>query len=130
MENTNTEKTVVKKVSIKKAAVAKKIDKTAAKKTAAKKTDKKTTAVKKEKKFKSTSGNYKSVRSLAESMFAKNKELKHEELEKSVRKEFPMSKYTKNDYAWLKNKIISHNTWTTMDAPAWTKKPSAKIKKG
>lgn len=78
---------------------------------------------------KSTSGNYKSVRNLCEQQFAKNKDTSSDEMMKLVKKEFPTHKYCiSNHYPWYKTHIVSRNEWTTIDPPAWSKKPSAKLK--
>ncbi len=96
-------------------------------------TKKKTKKVAKPKveKKKSTSGNYKSVRQLVETQFSKNKDVTAEEILKAVVKEFPNVKYVENPkqhFAWYKSHIISRNEWVTIDPPAWSKKPAAKIK--
>ncbi len=78
---------------------------------------------------KSTSGNYKSARNLIESMFAKNKDASSDEIMKAMKREFPSHRYcVSNHYPWYKTHIVSRNEWTTIDPPAWTKKPTAKIK--
>lgn len=78
---------------------------------------------------KSTSGNFKSVRNLIETTFAKNKDTSSDEMMKLVKKEFPTHKYCiSNHYPWYKTHIVSRNEWTTVEPPAWSKKPTAKLK--
>ena len=124
----NTEK-VAKKVTVKKAVVAKQIDKKVAKK-AVKKTEAKTAKVgPRGPRAKSLTGEHKSVRNLIECQFAKDKDTTSDEMMKLVKKEFPDHKYcVSNHYPWYKTHIVSRNEWTTIEAPKWSKKPSAKIK--
>ena len=62
---------------------------------------------------KSVSGKYPSVRAFAEEMFDENEKVTSAEMEEAVKAEFPESRFTKNDFNWLKNKIISHGEWKT-----------------
>ena len=62
---------------------------------------------------KSVSGQYPSVRALAEEMFSIDPELKADDFLTRVKEEFPDSRATKNDFNWLKNKIIYHSEWKT-----------------
>ena len=57
---------------------------------------------------KSISGNYPSVRAFAEEMFELNPEVTAKEMEEAVKNEFTDSRFTKNDFNWLKNKIVYH----------------------
>jgi len=116
-------KVTVKKVVSKKAAI---VSKKIAAKSTKKGGDKKAVA-----KRESTSGNYKNIRHLMETLFAKDKGLTKEDAIKSVKKEFPESAFlekTASHFGWYKNKIVSHNTWVSVEPPAWSKGPRAKIK--
>lgn len=126
----NTEK-VTKKVTIKKVVVAKQADKKVATKKTDKKADAKTakTVGPRGPRAKSLTGEHKSVRNLIECQFAKDKNTTSEEMMKLVKKEFPDHKYcVSNHYPWYKTHIVSRNEWTTIEAPKWAKKSSAKIK--
>ncbi len=124
----NTEK-VAKKVTIKKAVVAKVVDKKTAKAVGNKAEVKTKKVGPRGPRAKSTSGNYKSVRNLIERTFAEKKDTTSEEMMKLVKKEFPDHKYcVSNHYPWYKTHIISRNEWTTVEAPKWSKKPTAKLK--
>lgn len=92
-----------------------------------KKAEKKTE--KKAKRPASTSGKYKNIRHLIESLFAGNKEISYEDTVKRVSAEFPESAYKKTHYAWYKNKIVSHGEWKHVEKPKSEKVPTAKIKK-
>lgn len=53
-------------------------------------------------------GKYKTVRQLADELFGKKKDaLTFEELEAAVHKNFKGSKFSKNDYGWLKYHILT-----------------------
>ncbi len=70
----------------------------------------------------SVSGQYKSVREYAEKAFADTEgKITAAEMEAGVKAEFPESRFTKSDYNWLKNKIISLGEWTKVEVPTWYK---------
>lgn len=53
-------------------------------------------------------GKYRTVRQLADELFGKKKDkLTFEELEKAVHSNFKGSKFSKNDYGWLKYHILT-----------------------
>lgn len=98
-----------------------------------KKVAKKAKASKKSSKARmSVSGKYKNIRALMETLFAKNKEITMDQVIPHVKKEFPGSAFTKNPnvhFSWYKSHVVAHREFTTMDAPAWAKGSSAKVKK-
>ncbi len=70
----------------------------------------------------SVSGQYKSVREYAEKRFAETEgKVTAAEMEAEVKAEFPESRFTKSDYNWLKNKIITGGEWSKIDVPTWYK---------
>ncbi len=105
----------------------KKVDKKKSTEKVTKKVAKKVEKKGSNKKFVSASGKYKNVRHLMETLFKKNASTLYDDTEKTVKKEFPMSKFAKGDHAWYKNKIVSHNEWRHVEPPK--KVPTAKIKK-
>jgi len=87
-----------------KVKVTKKAEKKVTKKAATKKA-----ATKKVSSRISKSGKYSSIRNLMESLFAKNKEVSFEDALKTVKKEYPNSKFNKQHFGWYRTQIISYS---------------------
>ena len=104
--------------------VAKKGSKKASSKKAAKKTSKKVRT----QRPKSKSGNYKNIRHLMESLFAKSKDLTAEAATKAVKKEFPASAFNNAHFSWYKTHIVNKREFIHETTPKWAKGHSAKIK--
>jgi hypothetical protein len=104
--------------------VAKKVSKKASPKKAVKKTSKKVST----QRPKSKSGNYKNIRHLMESLFAKSKDLTVEAATKVVKKEFPISAFNNAHYSWYKTHIVNKREFIHESVPKWAKGHSAKIK--
>jgi hypothetical protein len=102
---------------------AKKVSKPATKKSS-KKTAKKTRV----QRPKSKSGNYKNIRHLMESLFAKKKDATAEETTKVVKKEFPTSAFNNSHYSWYKTHIVNKREFIHEAKPKWAKGTQAKIK--
>ena len=78
---------------------------------------------------KSTSGKYKTIYHLLETMFAKNRELTAEKAMIAVTREFPQSAYVKSDhFPWYKTHIVSRGEFRFVKRPAWATGVIAKIK--